>query len=177
MNINDELHPIRLAIESVTNFLKKQPGTKTTKLADKSKPEYPDDPLKVDLNQMDGPTGSDSTKPKVSVKAGVSKGGQTPTTGQRKANFHQKTELAEQNTVVSNKIRQYIITVLEEQFDSMAKEEASIKEAVDELLGEPADDNIESEDVEEGMTRNISNGRGVNAKPKNYPKNLTRQRK
>lgn len=178
---NEEKHPIRPTIESTTNFLKKQPQFQTTQLGDNSKPEYLGDPLTTDLNQMDGPTGSDSTKPTVSVKPGTQKGGNDSTTGQHKANFQPKTELAENNSPDSeNMLRQYLVKVLEEQFDAMLNEQAHIEEVVDELLGEPSTEKSnkeESENIEsEGMATNLAMGRGNNLRPTNYPVHLTRNK-
>jgi hypothetical protein len=81
--------------EVVNNFLESQPETKTRQLKDNSKPEELGDPISdIEMNQRANETGSDSTSPTVSVKPGATQNGSDFTTGQKKANFSDKTKQA-----------------------------------------------------------------------------------
>jgi hypothetical protein len=172
---NDEtLNPMRLAIESVSNFLKKQKQTETKQLDDNSKDQDLGDPLTdVKMNEQADSLGSDGKNaPTVSVTAGTAKGGNGPETGQPKAQFHDKTSLAENNELTSDKqIRAYVVKVLQEQMDAKIKEEQEVSEGVsNELLDEPTPPTGE---MDEGG-RSHALGRVSNLKPKNYPKSFKR---
>ncbi|MFL5762949.1 MAG: hypothetical protein ACJ77K_03335 [Bacteroidia bacterium] len=80
--------------ESINNFLDKEPATATKQLKDTSKSQVLGDPISdVELNQMADDQGSDGTNaPTVSVKAGATKGGNGPETGQKKVAFSDKTK-------------------------------------------------------------------------------------
>lgn len=174
---NEEKHPIKLQLESVSNFLKSQSETTTKQLADNSKGQNLGDPLDVKLNKMDGPTGSDSTEPTVSVKVGSPKGGSKPTAGQRQANFSTKTELAENDLTSADQVRKYIKQALREHFDNLQEEIALDEGTPDELLGEPTterEENKPEESVEEVTSRCHAAGRSGNQKPSDYPNNLKR---
>jgi len=81
--------------ESVNNFLDKEPGTETEQLDDSSKPQELGDPLKdIKMNQMTNLGSDGENAPTTAVKAGVVKGGNGYETGQRHANFQDKTEQA-----------------------------------------------------------------------------------
>jgi len=71
----------------------------------------------------------------------------------------------------NNKIREYIQKVLSESFDEKDQELLNTADKATE------NEDAKEDEVEDGMSRSISMGRGVNAKPKNYPKNFTRQAK
>jgi hypothetical protein len=175
MNNEDEQHPMRLAIESVNNFLRKQKETKTRQLDDNTEFKNLGEPIRdVKMNQLADELGSDGNNaPTVSVTAGAIKGGYGPETGQPKAQFHNKTKLAENEAFTSTgELRKYIAAVLEEQINAKLKEE-KVEEAVDELLHEPIDqDESDSEVAEGGRSHPV--GKGNNLKPQNYPENLKR---
>ncbi|MES2680100.1 MAG: hypothetical protein V4635_09460 [Bacteroidota bacterium] len=70
----------------------------------------------------------------------------------------------------NNKLRDYIRKTLEEAVDSPINEdEHELINAADKVA-----EKVDSDEVEEGMGRSISLGRGVNQKPNNYPENLKR---
>jgi hypothetical protein len=173
MEDNSDTHEVRLHIESLTNFLKKPKEAETKQLGEPSKGLVVGDPLTAKINQMVDYQGSDKdNSPTVSVKIGPAKGGSGFETGQHKAQFSDKTELAEKFEISEEKLRALIVKVLEEQMDATIREEETVAEAVsDELLGEPLENN---ESVEESGGRSHVVGCGNNLKPGNYPKNLKR---
>ena len=87
-------HIRKVLEEEVNNFLDKE-ETATNQLRDASKPELIGDPMfDVEMNQMADELGSDEANaPTVAVVAGATKNGNGPTSGQRQANFKDKTKL------------------------------------------------------------------------------------
>ena len=151
--------------ESVNNFIDKEEETATKQLDDASKPQDLGDPLTdVKMNTMANELGSDEKNaPTVSVKPGETKGGNGPETGQRKANFQDKTELAETVLVSIDQLKEYITNALNEKYDKAIKKEEEIKEGVvEELLGEPISGDQASEIDEAG--RSHTTGRTTHLK-------------
>lgn len=178
MNYEQYQREMRLAIESVCNFLKKPKETETKQLDDNSKHKILGDPLTdVKMNQNANELGSDGKNaPTVSVTPGSAKGGDNFEAGQHKAQFKDRTKLAEDINLLSEKeLRAYIVNILKEQFEAKLKEEENVLEgAADELLGVPEQpiDEKSSEIDESGRSHSL--GRISNLKPNNYPKNLKR---
>ncbi|PBQ34026.1 hypothetical protein CNR22_20335 [Sphingobacteriaceae bacterium] len=128
-------------MEGVNNFLQKDAETNTKQLEDNSKAQEFGDPISdIKMNQMANELGSDGQNAQtVAVKVGEAKGGNGPESGQRKANFQDKTELAEATLPGSEeKLREYISIALNEKYGESIKKEEEIKEgAAEELIGEP----------------------------------------
>lgn len=177
MSNHEEQNPMRLAIEAVSNFLKKQKQTETRQLDDHSESKELGDPISdVKMNQQGHELGSDGKNaPTVSVTAGQPKGGIGPDAGQRTAQFHDNTKLVENEEPISERqLRELIVQILQEQMSEMqGQKDTNIKEAAaTELLGTPTQE-AEKADIDEAGGSHLL-GRLSNVKPKKYPDNLER---